>query len=195
MNGFERRKQQKRESISRAALTLFQAHGFRRVSIVDIAKRANVSQVSIYNHFNSKEELMREVIKKFLLDILADYGSLFKSERPFIKKLEYMIFRKEQVAAQFNGELMGPVVYNDPQLMQFVDTVFKKMSRQIILDLVEEGRKQGYISKDLSNEAVLIYFELLNRGMQSGAGELSKIKFTPKLVREINSLVLYGLNG
>ena len=51
MDGFERRKEQKKESIRRAALELFQNYGFKKVSVNDIAERAGVSQVTIYNGF------------------------------------------------------------------------------------------------------------------------------------------------
>ncbi|MBM4448805.1 MAG: TetR family transcriptional regulator, partial [Chloroflexi bacterium] len=40
MNGFERRKEQKKDSIRQAALELFQAYGFKKVSINDIAQKA-----------------------------------------------------------------------------------------------------------------------------------------------------------
>ena len=63
MNGFERRKEKKKESIRRAAMELFGAYGFGKVSINDIARKAGVSHVTIYNHFNSKEELISDVVR------------------------------------------------------------------------------------------------------------------------------------
>jgi AcrR family transcriptional regulator len=42
MDGFERRKEQKKESIIRAALDLFMQHGFKKVSVNDVAVKANV---------------------------------------------------------------------------------------------------------------------------------------------------------
>ena len=47
MDGFERRKEQKKESIRRAALELFQNYGFKKVSVNDIAERAGVSQIEL----------------------------------------------------------------------------------------------------------------------------------------------------
>ena len=48
MDGFERRKEQKKEDIRRAALALFQSYGFKKVSIDEIARKAGVSQVTIF---------------------------------------------------------------------------------------------------------------------------------------------------
>jgi DNA-binding transcriptional regulator YbjK len=49
MNGFERRKEQSREDIRRAAEQLFSRFGTDRVSVNDIAREAGVSQATIYN--------------------------------------------------------------------------------------------------------------------------------------------------
>ena len=43
MDGFERRKQQKKANIYRAALELFSKHGVKTVKINDIAREAQVS--------------------------------------------------------------------------------------------------------------------------------------------------------
>jgi AcrR family transcriptional regulator len=53
MNGFERRKKRKRENICRAAFELFCTLGMQKTKIAQIAKKADVSQVTIYNYFGS----------------------------------------------------------------------------------------------------------------------------------------------
>ena len=42
MNGFERRKDQSKENIRRAAYELFNKFGISKVSVNDIARKANV---------------------------------------------------------------------------------------------------------------------------------------------------------
>ncbi|MGQ0513956.1 TetR/AcrR family transcriptional regulator [Bacillus sp. D-CC] len=44
-------KEKKRRAIKEAAFLLFSERGFNEVKIEHIAKEANVSQVTIYNHF------------------------------------------------------------------------------------------------------------------------------------------------
>ena len=57
MNGFEKRRLKKKNSILIAALTLFKQYGYRKVTVAEIADKASVSQVSIYNYFKSIEYL------------------------------------------------------------------------------------------------------------------------------------------
>jgi AcrR family transcriptional regulator len=54
----ERKKRQTRESIAAAAMQLFQAHGFDAVTVADVARAADVSEKTVFNHFATKEDLV-----------------------------------------------------------------------------------------------------------------------------------------
>jgi AcrR family transcriptional regulator len=53
----ERKKQQTRQHISDAAQRLFQDKGFERVSVAEVARAADVSEVTVFNYFPTKEDL------------------------------------------------------------------------------------------------------------------------------------------
>ncbi|MEU8732525.1 helix-turn-helix domain-containing protein [Streptomyces tendae] len=54
----ERKKAATRQAIADAALELFLEHGFERVSVRDVAERADVSTTTLFAHFPSKEALV-----------------------------------------------------------------------------------------------------------------------------------------
>ncbi|GAA4855194.1 TetR/AcrR family transcriptional regulator [Kitasatospora terrestris] len=54
----ERKKQQTRLAISRAATTLFLDRGFDEVSVAEVAHAAGVSKMTVFNYFPRKEELL-----------------------------------------------------------------------------------------------------------------------------------------
>ena len=194
MDGFERRKEQKRDSIRRAALELFKVYGFKKVSMRDIARKADVSQVTIYNHFGSKDELVREAIKTLILYSLGKYRSIINGGGTFTDKLELIVFEKTDLLSQFQGELMQTVIRNDPEMEQFVEAIWQREVNQLLIDFFEEGRRQGYVSKELSEEAILVYYEILRRGIYAKSG-LVTTEDSAKLMRELMSLFLYGLMG
>jgi len=195
MNGFARRKQQKRDSIMRAALDLFRLHGFKHVNINDIASRAGVSPVTIYNHFNGKEELVREAVKQVIADVVDQARMVLTGKGTFTEKLEYIIFNKVKSVSDFKGEMFGPVLYNDPDIETYLQDIWRNEINQMMLDFIEEGKQQGFIEKDMRPESILIYFELFRRGIFADPEKSSAINFTPALVKELNQLFLYGLNG
>ncbi|GAA2117874.1 TetR/AcrR family transcriptional regulator [Kitasatospora saccharophila] len=69
----ERKQRQARQRIVEAAQELFQEHGFDRVSVGDIAERAEVGRTTFFRHFRDKQEVVfaRE---QELLDLVAAVG-------------------------------------------------------------------------------------------------------------------------
>lgn len=53
----------KRKDIVKAAIEEFQEHGFRGAKTSRIAKKANVSSRTLYNHFETKDALLDEISK------------------------------------------------------------------------------------------------------------------------------------
>ena len=195
MNGFERRKEQKKDSIQRAALELFKVYGFKKVSINDIANKAGVSPVTIYNHFGSKDELVRKVVKAQFLSMLEKYRAIIDGESPFLEKLETIVFDKTEIASQFHGELAQTLLQNDPEMKQFIDTLWQRDVNQMTIDLLEEGKRQGYVNLETSQEALLLYLELFRRGVSASPDLLADMEPNVTFFRELNYLFLYGLMG
>lgn len=59
---------QRKEGILDAAIGVFGHHGFRKTSMDDIAKAAEISKQGLYLHYASKEEIFLEATKKYLDD-------------------------------------------------------------------------------------------------------------------------------
>ena len=195
MDGFERRKEQKKESIRRAALELFQTFGFKKVSVNDIARRAGVSQVTIYNHFGSKEELIRDVMKWYILGLFEKYKGTIEKEIAFHEKLEYIVFDKSEVVSQFQGELVKTVLQDDPELRTFLEGFYSNQIMPIMVAFFNEGIQQGYIDKRFSIDTILFYFEVMRRGFFAMPDSSEYMKRNPDLFKELVELITYGLNG
>lgn len=195
MNGFRRNKEIKRQSILKAAKELFRIYGFRKASISDIAHQANVSQVTIYNHFGSKDGLAREVVKTIILDILERAREIMNEDRPFPEKLETIIFDKANIASQYHGELMQIAAQGDPEMQQWIESLWQEDVNQVTLDLIEEGKKEGYISEQLSGQDIMFYLEVLRRGVFTSPDIFANIEPDAEIYRRLNHLFVYGLVG
>ena len=132
MNGFERRKEHKKESIRRAALELFKAHGIRRVTVKDIAARAAVSQVTIYNYFGSKAELVRDVVKNLILSSLHRYRAIIEGEGPFLEKLEVILFDKYKNSLAFRITFRDiNKTLTDKEVNEIFDKIIKVLTEKL----------------------------------------------------------------
>jgi len=92
MDGFQRRREQKKQNILEAALALFMDYGIQKVSIAEIAKKANVSQVTIYNYFENKHKLIHDVFIYYVDNAFSNFEIVIKSDRPFPEKIKQIIF-------------------------------------------------------------------------------------------------------
>jgi AcrR family transcriptional regulator len=65
-----------------AAVVEFEQHGFRRVALDDVARRARVSRTTIYRRFAGRDELVAAVIDRENAVLFADIADELKSRRP-----------------------------------------------------------------------------------------------------------------
>lgn len=195
MDGFERQKEQKKKVIIEAALELFRLHGFKKASISDIARAADVSQVTIYNHFGSKDGLVREVVKALLLRILDRAREIIRDDKTFPDKLETIIFDKTQIAVDYHGELMQTAARSDPELRDWIEAFWRDDVRKVTMELLEEGKRGGYIKLELSEDLLLLYLELIRRGVFASPDLMAEIKPDLEIYRQLNYLFIYGLVG
>jgi AcrR family transcriptional regulator len=70
------------EAILDAAVVEFEQHGFRRVALDDVARRARVSRTTIYRRFSNKDELIAAVIERENVVLFAEIADELKHSGP-----------------------------------------------------------------------------------------------------------------
>ena len=65
-----------------AALVEFERHGFRKVALDDVAKRAGVSRTTIYRRFANRDELVAAVVERENIELFADIALELKTAGP-----------------------------------------------------------------------------------------------------------------
>jgi AcrR family transcriptional regulator len=190
MDGYQRRTEKKKENIRQAALELFSIYGVEKVSISEIAKKANVSPVSIYNYFGSKEELSKSVIEEFMKSQFEDFEKLLLTETPFPQKVEKILFDKNEVATKMGTEFLKSIT--DPSLQGFIEEFTNIKAIPMLLELIEQGRKEGYVNPHISSEAIMLYIHIFNEATASPEILLNSSK---EALLELGHLFFYGLLG
>lgn len=67
----ERKKQQTRQLIADTARRLFAERGFEGVPVAEVARRADVSEATVFNYFPTKEDLFYSGLEEFEETLLA----------------------------------------------------------------------------------------------------------------------------
>jgi AcrR family transcriptional regulator len=185
MNGFERRRQAKKNAIIAAAYDLFSKDGIEAVKMTDIARKASVSKVSIYNFFGSKEELARQVMYDFLDKNLLEFEQLLARELSFKEKLEMVYEKKIDALTQVNEGFYKTL--SSPKMQEYLGTYYETKIMPLVMEFIEQGRREGYIDRGFSHEALIIYYECL-KGLPS-------MSLDKRVRIDLIKLILYGFRG
>jgi len=200
MDGFKRRKEQSKDDIRKAAWELFSQFGVDKVSIADIARKADVSPATIYNNFGNKEGLVREFVAAAVNQLTDHAQEILTSKRSYREKMTaFFQFISGMIA---NGRRLdaesilftGTVdLLNDPDIKKIRTEAQEKMTH-LLLGLIREGKQQGHVNPDLTEEALSVYFSAFMEIFTSPKLQ-HQYHHQPDLVRQLGSLMIDGLSG
>ncbi|MBV1205645.1 TetR/AcrR family transcriptional regulator [Listeria monocytogenes] len=190
MNNYEKRTLSKKTAIIEAAQILFGKQGFTAVSIKDIAALADVSQVSIYNYFGSKEALIGECARVIMQDTIALAEEILASEGTFTQKLERAI---QLCNAEINLSLskcISKEASKDQQFLILLVNNINSLKKDIYMKYVAAGKEAQVIDNAISDEVIQLFIDAINSlGLTVPEEELEEKQ------AEIIQLFLYGLIG
>lgn len=191
MNGYERRTNLKKEAIIDAAWELFSNRGITDVTISEIASKAKVSQVSIYNYFGSKNNLAKEVLVSYLDRTIKDYDEVLEREIPFSEKLKIIMEKKHEATTKLSRSAFSEYAWEDKTLQEVYKEAVNSKAISVYNKFIELGKKEGAIDKSIPNDAILAF--LLSS--VSIIEQSNYLKTSPEYKKGILKLFFYGLLG
>ena len=198
MDGFERRKEQSKEDIRHAAWELFSQFGVDKVSIVDIARKAGVSQATIYNNFGNKEALVREFVTGAVEHLVNSAQEILTPKMLFQEKMAAFIRFISEMMVSGQPSAAERVIFssldlqNDPEIKKIRTAAQEKMTG-LMLGLIREGKEQEQINPKLSEAALRIYFAVFMDAFSNPQLQQQYYQ-NPGLVQELGSLMIHGLS-
>ncbi|MFC1900779.1 TetR/AcrR family transcriptional regulator [Chloroflexota bacterium] len=195
MTAHERRIERNKERILQATLELFKVHGIKKTTTNDIAQKAGVSPATVYNHFGTKEDLVRATVKYFFASIMVDFSKIFKGDLSFLDKMEQILSYKTDLIGSYQGDFSQMIISEDPEIRQIVDSIYTKDIMQMVGDFYDEGKKQGYINPELSTENIMRYLLIVRSGMAAESVLTEDPEYNRKVLQELTPLFLYGIMG
>jgi AcrR family transcriptional regulator len=188
MDGFERRKEQSKEDIRRAAEELFSRFGADRVSVNDIARKAGVSQATIYNNFGSKENLVRDYHGTIVEKIASSFRGIIVMKKSWVDKFQGFLQSWIDIADRYKIEIEGS------ETRQSGDSIGVEIENAF-LEFIKEGKKHGNLRSDLSDEAIITYIKFFQQGISSNPVINDRMRRDFKLSQDLLSLFMYGVSG
>src|SRR5512139_723333 len=196
MDGFARRREQSKEEIRKAAWELFSQFGVDKVSIADIARKAGVSQATIYNNFGSKETLAREFVTASVEDLVNRLQEILAAKRSYREKMEAFFQGISGIleagksssadTAVFTGSLD---LLNDPEIKRIREEAQERRTG-LLVSLDKEGRQQKQVNPDVSEAALRVYFKVYMDVFTHPEFQ-RQYHQNPRIVQEMGSLMIH----
>ena len=132
---YEEIRENKRATILDSALHLFAQNGYHGTSISEIAKDAKISKGLLYNYFESKEELLKEIVLHGFKDLMQSFdpnhdGVLTTDELIHFIKESFRIIKEHVVywRLYFSLLVQAPVMkLFEKDLWEMFDSFFKML--------------------------------------------------------------------
>ena len=141
----------KRLTILKAAEKTFSRKGFHEATVSDIAKKANVSEATIYEYFSSKEELLFSIPAEIVREYQEKNIEILQYVKGAANKLRTLVYRHLSLYAN-NEDYANVVMLILKGNRNFLKTdeyrVIQRSARNTI-QVLQEGIDNGEFRSDL----------------------------------------------
>jgi AcrR family transcriptional regulator len=174
----------KKETIIDAAAQLFYKKGFSATSMRDLAKHVGVEAASLYNHIQSKSEILQEICFEIANIFTANIEQVDSSDQQSINKVEALLrFHIKQMVNHYEN-----VYISDREWKHLTDYQNqRRIYRKRFALIIEEGIQKKEIKRMDAPTAVLIMLHAIS-GIESW--HRSKKKLSAELLEENMVMIL-----
>ncbi|HUR11216.1 MAG TPA: TetR/AcrR family transcriptional regulator [Flavitalea sp.] len=166
----------RKEVILLKAAQLFREKGYNATSMRDLADHVGVEAASLYNHINSKSEILQEICFKVANKFMSHIEEIAARPCSAIEKMDAILrFHIRQMINCYEEVYVADREWKhleDPYLFNFQNQ--RRTYRQRIASIIEEGINRGEIKKIDAPTAVLIMLHAVS-GIESWHRSKQKI--------------------
>src|ERR1700676_5647925 len=135
----------KKDIIVEKAAALFREKGFGAASMRDLAENVGVEAASLYNHIQSKSEILQAICFKVANDFLSHLEAVQSSPEPILKKLELIIrFHIRMMMDKYEFVYISDHEWRhlpEPYLSNFLNQ--RRSYRKRLGNIIEDGIERG----------------------------------------------------
>jgi AcrR family transcriptional regulator len=175
------------QRIVTAARRHYFAHGFRGVTMDDLAEELGMSKKTLYASFPSKLDLLQAVLIDKFRSVEADLDRVMSSSKDVLDALHQLLTCMQQHTEEIQPPFVRDIRREAPEIFQLVQTQRRKLIQYYFGKIFEDGRKAGIMRKDVSSrlmieilvgvtEAIMNPTKMAELGLTPASGYVNIIK-------------------
>jgi AcrR family transcriptional regulator len=167
------------QRIITAARRHFLSHGFRRVTMDDLAEELGMSKKTLYACFPSKIELLKGVLLNKFDDIEADLRQVTANCADVPTALHALLACVQHHTEEIQPPFVRDIQREAPEMFQLVEHRRRDVIQRHFGKLFEKGRRAGIIRKDIPTRLII---EILLGATQAmlNPPKMAELNLTPK---------------
>ncbi len=166
--------------IVEAARTHFFSHGFRSVSMDDLAAELAVSKKTLYAHFPSKIALLEAVLADKFTDVEAKLEEIKRAyPHDFPAALHELLASTQRELDEIRPPFVRDMRQKAPQVFKIVERRRAELIQRFFGKLFAEGQRIGMVRKDLPAQLMI---EILLAAVQAivNPAKVEELGLSPK---------------
>lgn len=176
-----------------AARHHFFVHGFRGVSMDELAEQVGMSKKTLYTHFAAKRELLEAVLRQKFDELDAELERVSaECARDIVRGIRELLQCMQHQVQEIQPPFVRDVRREAPEVFDFVKKRRRAAFSRCFTTLLQSGRKAGLVRNDLALPTTI---EILLAATDAiiNPRKLEQLKLTPhRAYSQIISIFLDG---
>ncbi len=171
----------------------FFAHGFRGVTMDDLAEELGMSKKTLYAHFSGKTTLLEAVIADKFREVELDLNAISSGKSAdFTGKLLQLLECVERQLEEIQPAFVRDMRREAPEVFRRIEGLREELFQRHFAKLFNEGRKSGLIRKDIPANVIIEVLLAAVHGILNPR-KVEELGLTPKTAfTDILRIVLEG---
>ena len=177
-----------------AARNHFFAHGFRSVTMDDLAEELGMSKKTLYAVFPSKRDLLRAVLLDKFHHVESDLDQVTAAvSSDVLAALQGLLACMQRHTAEIQPPFVRDIRREAPEVFKVIEDRRRKIIQRYFGRIFEAGRRAGIIRKDIATRLMVEMLVGVTEAIMNPA-KMAELTLTPKTgYHSVITVMLEGL--
>lgn len=182
----------KKEQLEFKAKELFWKHGFKKVTIDEICKKANVSRKTFYTFYENKSALVIYLLQQMTDEMMLAYNEIIESNRSFSEKMESLLMLKYESSNRFSMEFVADFFHPDSDDILVFYTKIVQESLALTNNFFRKAQQNGEMNPDLDIKFVMNMMQKMLE-VCTTPEMLNLFPDTETMTQQISQFLIFGV--
>ena len=147
-----------KQGIVDVAYDRFAAHGFKKVTMDEIAAELAISKKTLYKYFESKEAILGEIVEQRLARGETALASLLEHSGTVDERIRAVGELIPRFVDPAWHRLIADIAHTSPSLLKHIQPLMHRFIVDAVPKVLREGQRKGMVRKDLNIDLFVVAY-------------------------------------